>query len=190
MEHSQFKHSFFWDGVSNVIINVCSYNNTQYTENSSVRQSVTSFASTLVSFADGSPAACSSVNGGIFSQRPNMKFNGLTIGDGTIINGNTEYPAPYGNWYWGARHQLLFLASELQAAGLTTGPITSLGFDVAQTSGELYSYVDFYITSTTMTELTSQFLPTNGYQFHTNFKLDEISEKVYLYKPNELEVVV
>jgi hypothetical protein len=179
---------FIWDGISNIIINICSYNNTQYTENSSVRQSMTSFPSTLVSFADGSPVACSTINGGLFSQRPNMKFNGIAVGDGTIINGNTEYPAPYGNWYWGARHQFLFLASELQAAGISAGPITSLGFDVAMTSSEFYNYVDFEITTTSITELTSEFLPTNGHQLHTNFKLDGISEKVYLYKPNELEV--
>ncbi len=179
---------FNWDGASNIIINVCSYNNTQYTENSSVRQSATPFVSTVVSFADGSPAACSSVNGGIYSQRPNMKFNGFTVGQGTIINGNTEYPAPYGNWYWGARHQFLFLASELQAAGLSAGPITSLGFDVALTSGELYSYIDFSITATNLTELTPQFLPTSGYQLHTNFKLDGIGEKVYLHRPDELEI--
>ena len=61
--------------------------------------------------------------GQTYSQRPNIKINNAIIGNGTITNSNTDYPAPYGNWYWGARHQILILASELQAAGLVAGPL-------------------------------------------------------------------
>ncbi len=179
---------FQWDGVSNIVLNVCSYNNTQYTENSIVRQSSTPFASTLVSFVDGSPAACSSSVGSLYNQRPNLKINNLQIGNGVIQNANTDYPAPYGNWYWGARHQMLILASELQAAGVVAGPLSSIAFDVVSTTGELYTYVDFSITSTTLTELTSAFLPENGYQLHTNFKIDTQGESILLLNPNELVV--
>ncbi len=59
----------------------------------------------------------------------------ITIGSGTTTNTNTSYPAPYGNWYWGAKHQFLILASELTAAGMTAGNINSLAFDVAQANG-------------------------------------------------------
>ena len=55
----------------------------------------------------------------------------VTIGTDTTTMLPNDYPAPYGNWFWGAKHQILFLASELNAAGIT-GPvfITELGFEV------------------------------------------------------------
>ena len=53
-----------------------------------------------------------------------------TIGTGTIINTYTTYPSPYGNWFWGSKHQMLILATELTAAGMTAGNINSLSFDV------------------------------------------------------------
>ncbi len=52
-----------------------------------------------------------------------------TVGTGLLTNSSTSYPAPYGNFYWGAKNQFLFLASELTAAGLSAGNITSLSFD-------------------------------------------------------------
>lgn len=174
-----------WDGVSNIVINVCSYNNTQYTQNSVFRQTNTSYISTLASFVDGSPAACTSVNGTAYSRRPNLRINGTIIDNGTEQNGNTEYPAPYGNWYWGARHQILVRASELQAAGLTAGPIQNISFDVVSTIGEFYNYVDFSITSTFAEELDGTFLPESGYNTHTNFKLDGQGETVFLFDNNQ-----
>lgn len=176
---------FQWDGVSNIVLNVCSYNNAQYTENSIVRQTATPFASTLASFIDASPAACTSPAGALYNQRPNLKINNFQIGNGTIQNTNTEYPAPYGNWYWGARHQILILASELQAAGVVAGPLSTIAFDVVSTIGELYTYVDFSITPTAMTELTGVFMPENGFQLHTNFKIDTQGESILLLNPDE-----
>lgn len=59
----------------------------------------------------------------------------ITIGTGTTTNTATSYPAPYGNFFWGARHQFLITATELNAAGMTAGNINSLAFDVAQAAG-------------------------------------------------------
>ena len=179
---------FQWDGVSNIVLNVCSYNNAQYTENSIVRQTATPFASTLASFIDASPAACTSPAGALYNQRPNLKINNFQIGNGTIQNTNTEYPAPYGNWYWGARHQILILASELQAAGVVAGPLSTIAFDVVSTIGELYTYVDFSITPTAMTELTGVFMPENGFHLHTNFKIDTQGESILLLNPDEVVI--
>jgi hypothetical protein len=54
-----------------------------------------------------------------------------TIGTGATTNTATSYPAPFGNYWWGARHQFLYTAAELSAAGLTAGSqISTLGFDV------------------------------------------------------------
>jgi hypothetical protein len=148
-----FNNQFIWDGVSNVVLNICAYNNSQYTLNSIFRQTATSFASTMAAFVDGSPAACNSNLGQVYFQRPNVRINGFTIGNGDIQNGNTDYPAPYGNYYWGARHQLLFRASELQAAGLTAGPFSNLSFDVVTSAGEFYNYIDFSFLATDLNEL-------------------------------------
>lgn len=59
----------------------------------------------------------------------------ITIGTGVSTNTNTSYPAPYGNWYWGAKHQFLILAGELNAAGMTAGNINSLAFRVQTANG-------------------------------------------------------
>lgn len=176
---------FYWDGQSNVVINVCSYNNTGYTENSIFKQTATSYISTIGSFIDGSPAACSANNASTYFQRPNIKLNNVIIGTGTIQNSNTDYPAPFGNWYWGARHQMLIRASELSAAGLSAGMIQSIGFEVAGTNGEFYTYVDFHINSTQVTELSAEFLPLQGNLYHTNFKLGGGGETVYLFDPTQ-----
>lgn len=80
-----------------------------------------------------------------------------TVGTGSIQNTSTTYPAPYGNWYTGARHQMLILASELQAMGLSAGNLTSLSFSVATAYG---SYTNFAISlgNTTATAMTTTFL--------------------------------
>ncbi len=58
-----------------------------------------------------------------------------TVGTGTITNTNLSYPSPYGNWYWGARHQMLITAADMMAGGLTAGTINSLAFDVTNDNG-------------------------------------------------------
>jgi len=62
-----------------------------------------------------------------------------TIGTGTSVNTTTGYPAPYGNYYWGAKHQLLITKAELISYGFQAGPITSLSFDVATVQGTALS---------------------------------------------------
>jgi len=60
--------------------------------------------------------------------------NFIIVGTGTTANTSGSYPAPYGNWYFGAKHQMLVRASELNAAGAVAGQITGLGFDVVTES--------------------------------------------------------
>lgn len=60
----------------------------------------------------------------------------FVIGTGTVQNTTTTYPAPYGNWYWGSRHQMLIPAAELAAAGMSSGAIIGLDFDVATVAGQ------------------------------------------------------
>lgn len=49
-----------------------------------------------------------------------------TIGDSAGFNTSTTYPTPFGDWYKTHRQQYLFLASELSAAGMGAGDITTL----------------------------------------------------------------
>jgi PKD repeat protein len=64
------------------------------------------------------------LSGKLFSQTT------VTLGTGNLNNTATTYPCPYGAYANGARHQILILASELQAFGLCGGPIQSIAFDV------------------------------------------------------------
>ena len=58
-----------------------------------------------------------------------------TQGTGTLSNFSTQYPAPYGNDFRSARHQILYRASELNAVGIQGGKITALAFNVSQVLG-------------------------------------------------------
>ncbi len=77
------------------------------------------------------------------------------VGTGTIQNTTTSYPAPYGNFYWGARHQFLVTAAELQAAGASNGDINSVGFDVVTTAGTPLVDFEIKIGTTAVTDLTT-----------------------------------
>ena len=72
-------------------------------------------------------AAASALNAQSFS---------IVGGPGNGSNASTGYPAPYGNWYYGAKHQLFVTAAELTAAGLTPASIiSSAGFNVLNLNG-------------------------------------------------------
>ena len=78
-----------------------------------------------------------------------------TVGTGTLVNTTTDYPTPYGNFYWGARHQFLILASELSAAGINPGLLSSLAFDVNQASGVPLNDFEIKLGHTTSPGLSS-----------------------------------
>ncbi|MFA9220444.1 MAG: chitobiase/beta-hexosaminidase C-terminal domain-containing protein, partial [Sediminibacterium sp.] len=181
-----FTTPFQWDGVSSIAINVCSWSNTGYITNSVFKQSATSYGSTIFAYNDGSEASCSAIIGSVANQRPNMKLNGITIGTGNIQNGNTDYPAPYGNWYWSARNQMLIPAAELTAAGLSAGPVNSLGFNVAATDPVNYTYIEIAMKNTPQSSMTNEFLPNAGTQFHTSFKISGGGDTLFLYNPSQV----
>lgn len=181
-----FTTPFYWDGVSNILINTCSFSSLGYITNSVFNQSATPFLSTVFAFQDGSPASCSAQYGTPVSSRPNMQLNGVTVGTGVDQNCNTCYPAPYGNWYWGARNQMLIRASELTASGLSAGLINSLAFDVAGTDPVVYDYIDINMKLVSNTAVSSSFQqvdPNNN--LHTNFKISGTGEAVYLYNSSQ-----
>jgi hypothetical protein len=82
------------------------------------------------------------------------------IGNGTIVNPATSYPAVYGNWYWGAKHQMLIPASELIALGMKKGNITSVAFDVTNVNAcPPLSSFEIRIGSTSVNALTTAWEP-------------------------------
>ena len=115
----------------------------------------------------------------------------VNIGAGTVQNTGTSYPAPYGNFWWGARHQFLILASDLAAYGLTAGNITGLTFDVVTPSGvplvdfeiqmapsALTSLAAFETTGFTVVYPATTFTPAagiNSHVFTTPFNWDGVS---------------
>lgn len=60
-------------------------------------------------------------------------------------NGTTTYPTPYGNWYTYGRNQYLLRQSDLNAAGINAGKISSLAFNVLNLNTSITSYPNFYI---------------------------------------------
>ncbi len=77
------------------------------------------------------------------------------VGTGTLVNTTTSYPAPYGNFYYGAKHQFLVTAAELSAAGATNGDINSIGFDVVTANGAPLTNFEIKIGTTALTDLTA-----------------------------------
>ncbi|MBW8051105.1 MAG: hypothetical protein FVQ77_12350, partial [Cytophagales bacterium] len=80
-----------------------------------------------------------------------------TIGTGTTTNSTSTYPAPYGNFYKNAKHQFLYLASELTAEGVNCGTITALGFNISALNTSVTDYRNFQIKMgcTSITSLTT-----------------------------------
>ena len=76
----------------------------------------------------------------------------ITVGTGTNSNNPNQYPAPYGNFFFGAKHQMLITAAELNAAGMTSsGDITSFAFEVATPAGIPHSGFEIFFKNTTST---------------------------------------
>ncbi|MBN4072247.1 SprB repeat-containing protein, partial [Flavobacteriales bacterium AH-315-E23] len=79
-----------------------------------------------------------------------------TVGTGTSVNSTTSYPAPYGNWYKNAKHQILYTVADLQAAGIAPGKITDIGWFITSISGtNLYKDFTILLGCTNITSLTT-----------------------------------
>lgn len=112
-----------------------------------------------VNFGTNVAATCGlSTTGGCTS--PNQ----IDVGTGTAQNASLGWPSLYGNWYKNARHQMLYTAAELLAAGIQPGKISSLSFLIAsipsgylQYSGGSLPGLTIKIKCTTASVLTSSF---------------------------------
>ena len=139
-------------------------------------------------FGDTAPTSCALSSGSCST--PNI----VQLGFGTAANSTTSYPAIYSNWYQNARHQILYRASELIAAGVQAGKISSISWNISSISGTT-AYPNFTIKMkcTSAQDLTSTafdntaltqvyFAPTanisvgwNTYNFATAYEWDGVS---------------
>ena len=119
------------------------------------------------------------------------------VGTDVMAGTTTSYPAPFGHFYEGARHQILYRASELQALGFSGGKINELGFEISQLNGTTqYFEWEVKMGCTTLDEftpgqqwitgLTSVYYEDtlniqagwNLFQFPTSFNWDGVSNLI------------
>jgi len=84
-----------------------------------------------------------------------MPGSTATIGDGALTS--TGYQGPFYYLYGGEKSQYLIPASELNAAGLTPGNISSLAFDITS-DGTTFNDFNLSLGSTSQTFLTTTFV--------------------------------
>ena len=82
----------------------------------------------------------------------------IDIGAGGIVNAIDAYPCPYGNSFPGARQQMLVLASELQGAGMSAGPISSVAFENFAPSGTTLTGFTVSIGATMVSDMTTTYV--------------------------------
>lgn len=98
---------------------------------------VTGTVPMAANFGTTVPTSCGPSTGGGCTT-PNIS----TIGTGVVANSSFSWPCIYGNYYKNNRHQLLYTAAELLAAGVQPGVISS---------------IDFFVTSKLPTGTSSSF---------------------------------
>ncbi len=69
-----FTPAYFWDGMSNLVIEVC-FNNTAFTTNASTRMTATTWNSSMARNADASGICADPVITGTYLNRPNMQIS-------------------------------------------------------------------------------------------------------------------
>lgn len=142
-----------------------------------------------VNFGTMAPTSCGPATG--MCTNPNV----IQVGNGSNQNTQYTWPSVYGNWYRNARHQMLFTAAELLAAGVQPGKLSSIAFMVSSIpAGYIGNLPGFTIKikCTSATQLTSSFdnsgfttvwgpanySPVTGWNTHnftTNYDWDGVS---------------
>lgn len=133
-----------------------------------------------IDLTPASPSFCAGSSVQLNASTSGTNQLNYVVGVGTVANGAQAYPAPYGNYYWGARHQFLILANELSASGLTAGFINSLAFNVsAVNSAPTHNALTIKMGTTALGAITtfqtglstvfnpSNYQPVSGWNTHT-----------------------
>lgn len=178
--------------------------NCTYTNTFTINTIQTNFTMTPAGNSSCSPADTARINFNFGAIAPSIcalsssgnctSANSIQLGTGTAFNSNTTYPAIYSNWYKNARHQILYRASELIAAGIQPGKISSISFNINTIAGTT-TYPNFTIKmkctsvndltggSFDNTALTQVYFSSsvnivtgwNTYQFPTAYEWDGVS---------------
>jgi parallel beta-helix repeat protein len=113
----------------------------------------------------------------VFLIPSNSSFGQTTVelGSGTLSNGTTGVPTPYGTYYKNHRQQYLILATELDALGVPAGALSALAFNVANVN-----------TCSPMPNFTISMAHTNQSALTTTFEVTTY-ETVFTH-PNFLPV--
>lgn len=101
----------------------------------------------------------------------------FTVGTQNVLNTTTSYPSPFGQFYWGAKHQMLITAAELQAAGMTAGFYGAIGFQLPPGSNTpapspALQNFELRIANTSLTSMTTAFQTTGFTSLFTNAALN------------------
>ncbi len=118
-------------------------------------------ANPVVSTAVATPATvCNGATVNLSGTALGVGIGTATVGTGVVNNAtssttSTGYPAPFGNYYQGAKNQMLITATDLTAAGLRAGNITSVAFDVVTPVTTALSGFNVAIKATSLNSLTS-----------------------------------
>jgi hypothetical protein len=117
---------------------------------------------TAIVITPANPTACASTNTVAALTATGGTYNLLlTAGTQASQNATTGYPAPFTNYYGGAKHQILILAAELSAAGYSAGtPLVAVNFPVVSLGSSFTSCQNFKVKmgTTTSNVLTSTFV--------------------------------
>ena len=89
----------------------------------------------------------------------------IYIGNSNSTSSNTDtgYPAPYGNYWWGAKHQILILANEIIVnGGIPNKSINSISFDVVNKNNcPMLNNFKIKVANVTFNSITSTTFTTN-----------------------------
>lgn len=86
----------------------------------------------------------------------------VTIGTGTTTNGSTAYPTAFGNYWYQSWHQYVITAAELQAAGMVSGNINSISFNLLAVPSPNTPPTNYQISIGTTTNTTLSAWETSG----------------------------
>jgi gliding motility-associated-like protein len=94
-----------------------------------------------VALLGGVPASCGpSIGGNCSSTTP------IPVGTNNGTSSSTAEPSPYSNFYANARHQFLFTAAELQAAGFVGGKISGISWQTTAQNGAQNTFINYRIS--------------------------------------------
>lgn len=155
-----FQNNFYWDGTSNIVVEVC-FNNSNYTNNASVYYTPTAFQSTVNVHNDQS-GVCNNTIGTTYNQRPNIQFTMLPLISNNLGVIDLISPNPYSSNTPSANFPVTILVKNY---GTSPQVGFSIGYSINGGSFVSETYTDSIFPGDTLfyTFNTNANLSANGY---------------------------